>query len=53
MRYTLDTNTCIRFINGRAPKLRLKISTIPASEIVVCSVVRAELFLVLLKAKIV
>ena len=44
MIYTLDTNTCIRYINGRAPQLRVKIPTVPAHDIVVCSLVRAELF---------
>src|SRR5664279_4325593 len=44
MKYTLDTNVCIRYINGRAPNLRTKIPTIPAHEIVVCSIVRGELF---------
>lgn len=42
MKYALDTNTCIRFINGRAPKLRTKIPSIPASDIIVCSVVFDE-----------
>ena len=44
MKYTLDTNTCIRAINGRAPRLRGHLLTIPASDIVVCSIVRSELF---------
>lgn len=44
MKYSLDSNICIRYINGRAPKLREKIPSIPATEIVVCSIVRAELF---------
>jgi len=44
MKYTLDTNTCIRYINGRSPLVRQKLPTIPASEIVICSIVRAELF---------
>jgi len=43
MKYSLDTNTCIRYINGRAPKIRAKIPTVPARDIVVCSVVRGEL----------
>jgi len=43
MKYSLDTNACIRYMNGRAPLLRQKISTILASDIVVCSIVRAEL----------
>jgi tRNA(fMet)-specific endonuclease VapC len=44
MKYSLDTNTCIRYMNGRVPQLRQKLPTIPAQDIVVCSVVRAELF---------
>ncbi len=44
MKYTLDTNTCIRYINGRAPLVRAKLPTILASDIVVCSIVRGELF---------
>lgn len=43
MKYSLDTNTCIRYINGRAPKIWAKIPTVPARDIIVCSVVRAEL----------
>jgi tRNA(fMet)-specific endonuclease VapC len=44
MKYLLDTNTCIRIINGRSQAARAKISTIATNEIVVCSIVRAELF---------
>ncbi|MGB7337959.1 MAG: type II toxin-antitoxin system VapC family toxin [Phototrophicaceae bacterium] len=43
MKYSLDTNTCIRFINGRSQAIRQKLPTIPAKDIVVCSVVRGEL----------
>lgn len=43
MKYSLDTNTCIRYINGRAEALRRKLPTVPARDIVVCSVVRSEL----------
>lgn len=43
MRYSLDTNTCIRYINGRSSAIRQKLPTIPAWDIVVCSVVRGEL----------
>lgn len=43
MKYSLDTNTCIRYINGRSLSIRQKLPTIPAREIVVCSVVRGEL----------
>lgn len=44
MIYSLDTNICIRYINGRAPHLRTRLQTTPAREVIVCSVVRAELF---------
>lgn len=44
MKYSLDTNTCIRYINGRAANLRTKLPTVLASDIVVCSIVRGELF---------
>lgn len=43
MKYSLDTNTCIRYLNRRSDALRQKLPTIPAWEIVVCSVVRGEL----------
>lgn len=43
MIYSLDTNTCIRYINGRSAAIRHKLPTVPAREIVVCSVVRGEL----------
>ncbi len=44
MKYSLDTNTCIRYINGRSPGVRAKLPTVPTNEVIVCSVVRAELF---------
>ena len=40
----LCTNACIRYLNGRSPELVQKIRQTPASEIFVCSVVKAELF---------
>jgi tRNA(fMet)-specific endonuclease VapC len=43
MKYLLDTNTCIRYMNGRSEAIRHKLPTIPARDIVVCSIVRAEL----------
>src|SRR5579862_4794221 len=43
MKYSLDTNTCIRYLNGRSAAIRHKLPTVPAEEIVVCSVVRGEL----------
>lgn len=43
MKYSLDTNICIRYINGHSIAIRRKLPTVPASEIIVCSVVRGEL----------
>src|SRR5574340_689758 len=44
MKYLLDTNICIRYMNGRSPGVRAKLPTVPPAEIIVCSIVRAELF---------
>ncbi|MBL8132078.1 MAG: type II toxin-antitoxin system VapC family toxin [Anaerolineae bacterium] len=44
MTYLLDTNVCIRIINGRSGIARQKLLSHPAEEIIVCSIVRAELF---------
>lgn len=43
MKYLLDTNTCIRFINGRAPQLRVKLLSVDQEDMVVCSIVKAEM----------
>jgi tRNA(fMet)-specific endonuclease VapC len=43
MIYSLDTNVCIRYLNGRSALIRQKLPTVPAHEIIVCSVVRGEL----------
>ena len=44
MKYALDTNTCIRIINGHSPEARAKLLATAPDEIVVCSIVRAELW---------
>ncbi|MGH9751525.1 MAG: type II toxin-antitoxin system tRNA(fMet)-specific endonuclease VapC [Blastocatellia bacterium] len=44
MNYLLDTNTCIQYLNGRSPNLKQRLEKTPAKEIVVCSIVKAELF---------
>lgn len=43
MKYSLDTNTCIRYLNNRSEGILNRLSTVPAAEIVVCSIVRSEL----------
>lgn len=44
MRYLLDTNTCIRYINGRAPNIRRKLSTVALADVAVSSITKAEMF---------
>ena len=44
MKYVLDTNVCIRIINKRSIAARTKLLSVPPSAIIVCSIVRAELF---------
>jgi tRNA(fMet)-specific endonuclease VapC len=44
MTYLLDTNTCVRYINGQSERIRARLEAIQPLEIVVCSVVKAEMF---------
>lgn len=44
MIYLLDTNTCIIYLKNLNPGIVRKLSTTPASNVAVCSVVKAELF---------
>lgn len=44
MNYLLATNTCIQYLNGRSPNVKQRLEKTPAKEIVVCSIVKAELF---------
>ncbi|MGB1289043.1 MAG: type II toxin-antitoxin system tRNA(fMet)-specific endonuclease VapC [Aggregatilineales bacterium] len=43
MKYLLDTNTCIRYLNGRSPSVLTKLDSIPEIEVCVCSIVKLEL----------
>lgn len=42
--YLLDTNTCIQFINGSSVAVKDNFKQHSASDLVLCSVVKAELF---------
>jgi tRNA(fMet)-specific endonuclease VapC len=42
--YLLDTNVCIRYINGRSPSILRKMESLQPRDIAVCAVVKAELF---------
>ena len=44
MTWMLDTNACIRYLNGQSPGVRRRIDAAKPSDLVVCSVVKAELF---------
>lgn len=44
MRYLLDTNVCVVYLNGRSQLVRDRLLATPTEEIVVCSAVKAELF---------
>lgn len=44
MKYLLDTNACIRYLTGRSELLRERIDGTGDEQIVVCSIVEAELF---------
>ena len=50
MSYMLDTNTCIQFLNGRSERVRAHLAAEPPEEIVLCAVVKAELFYGALKS---
>ena len=44
MKHLLDTNTCIRFINGRSEGIRRRLLATRSEEVCLCSVVVAELY---------
>jgi tRNA(fMet)-specific endonuclease VapC len=43
MKYLLDTNTCIRYLNGRSPAVFRRLNDTPEADICVCGVVKFEL----------
>lgn len=44
MRYLLDTNTCIRYMNGRSVAISQRLNAMDKQDAAVCSIVKAELF---------
>ena len=44
MKYLLDTNTCIRYINGRAPQIREHMRTVSDSDIVISTATKGEIY---------
>ena len=44
MTYLLDTNTCIRYLNGRAPSVLSRLQALPPAVVCVCAIVKAEMY---------
>ncbi|MCY7391407.1 MAG: type II toxin-antitoxin system VapC family toxin [Leptolyngbyaceae cyanobacterium CAN_BIN12] len=44
MRYLLDTNVCVRYLNGRSISVRDRLHSTSTEDMTVCSIVKAELF---------
>ncbi len=44
MKVLLDTNTCIRFINGRSPAIRERLLAMPEADIAMSAIVQAEMY---------
>jgi len=44
MTYLLDTNVCIDYLRGKAVGVRKRMETLAPGDIVLCSIVKAELF---------
>ena len=44
MRYLLDTNVCVVYLNGRSRSVRDRLLATSTDEMAVCSVVKSELF---------
>lgn len=44
MRYLLDANTCIRYLNGRSLAVVRHVAAVPPQEIAMCSVVKGEMW---------
>ena len=43
MKYLLDTNVCIRYLNGRSPIVFQRLDSLPETDIGLCSIVKFEL----------
>src|SRR5579883_949130 len=44
MKYLLDTNACIVYLNGRSLKVRQRLEAQQPADIALCSIVKSELF---------
>ena len=44
MRYLLDTNVCIRYLNGRVPQVRARMLALDKADIAISIITKAELY---------
>lgn len=44
MTHLLDSNACIRYLNGRSPSIRNSLAAMESGSVGVCSIVKAELY---------
>jgi tRNA(fMet)-specific endonuclease VapC len=44
LKYLLDTNTCIQYLNGRSPGVKARLAACADTDIAVCSIVKGELY---------
>ena len=44
MKYLLDTNICIKYLNNRSKKIIDKLLQVRKDDVSICSVVKAELY---------
>lgn len=51
MRYLLDTNACIRYLNEANSSVTRRVRATPREDIVLCSIVKAELFYGAMKSR--
>ena len=51
MIYLLDTNVCIRYLNGQSAAIRSRLERTEPKSISLCSVVKAELFFGAVKSR--
>jgi tRNA(fMet)-specific endonuclease VapC len=51
MKYLLDTNVCIKYINGSSEKIKDLISSLKPEDILLCSIVKSELYYGIYKSK--
>jgi tRNA(fMet)-specific endonuclease VapC len=49
--YLLDTNVCIRYLNGQSAAVRSRIESLEPKDIALCSIVKAELLFGAIKSQ--